>query len=113
MPWDSLRELQAWQERLGRQPHDAWTPPIDVYETSDMYVITAEVPGLTREDVDLALSLLSEDQPGIVTSRAFSDDFVCVLRRGHPDAEALTLDRFVALLASALKETALCAAVSL
>ena len=28
MPWDSLRELQAWQERLGRQQHDGWTPPI-------------------------------------------------------------------------------------
>jgi HSP20 family protein len=26
-----------------------------VYETGDTYVITAEVPGLTREDVELAL----------------------------------------------------------
>ncbi|APR80116.1 Transcriptional regulator [Minicystis rosea] len=49
------------------------------------------------EDVDLTLSLLAEDLPGIITSRAFSDEFVCVLREGHPDAAALTLDRFVAL----------------
>ena len=27
----------------------AWTPPIDVYETADRYVVTAEVPGLTRD----------------------------------------------------------------
>jgi HSP20 family protein len=55
MPWDPLRDLQAWQERLTRHQHDAWAPPIDVYETTDMYVITAEVPGLTREHVELAL----------------------------------------------------------
>jgi HSP20 family protein len=55
MSWDPLRDLQAWQERLVRHHHEAWTPPIDVYETADMYVITAEVPGLTREHVELAL----------------------------------------------------------
>ena len=55
MPWDPLRELQAWHERLGRHHHDTWSPPIDVYETGDSYVITAEVPGITREDVELAL----------------------------------------------------------
>jgi HSP20 family protein len=55
MPWDPLRELQAWQDRLGRHQPDAWAPPIDVYETADMYVITAEVPGLTRDRVELAL----------------------------------------------------------
>lgn len=57
-PWDPLRDLRAWQDRLERlsAPHaDAWTPPIDVYETSDRYVISAEVPGLTRGDVDLAI----------------------------------------------------------
>ncbi len=35
MPWDPLRELQAWHERLGRHQHDPWSPPIDVYETGD------------------------------------------------------------------------------
>ena len=28
----------------------AWAPPIDVYETDDRYVITAEVPGYARAD---------------------------------------------------------------
>jgi HSP20 family protein len=54
MPWDPLRDLQAWQERLSRHS-DAWAPPIDVYETADSYVVTAEVPGLTRDHIDLAL----------------------------------------------------------
>lgn len=58
MPCDPLRDLRAWQERLERlaaQHATAWAPPIDVYETDDRYVITAEVPGITREEVDLSL----------------------------------------------------------
>ena len=58
MPFDPLRDLRAWQERLERlatQQGTPWAPPIDVYETGDRYVITAEVPGLDREEIDLAL----------------------------------------------------------
>jgi HSP20 family protein len=58
MPWDPLRDLRAWQERLERfSAHhpDSWAPPIDVYETPDRYIVSAEVPGLGREDVDLAI----------------------------------------------------------
>ena len=58
MPCDPLRDLRAWQERLERlaaQHATAWAPPIDVYETDDRYVITAEVPGITREEIDLSL----------------------------------------------------------
>src|SRR4051812_26443202 len=58
MPCDPLRDLRAWQERLERlavQHGTAWAPPIDVYETEDRYVVTAEVPGLTREGIELAV----------------------------------------------------------
>jgi HSP20 family protein len=54
MSWD----MRAWQERLERlsSPHsDSWAPAIDVYETSATYVVTAEVPGLTRDQIELAL----------------------------------------------------------
>ena len=58
MPWEPLRDLRAWQERLERLStphHELWTPPVDVYETDDRYVIAAELPGLTREHIELAL----------------------------------------------------------
>ena len=55
MPWDPFRDLQAWQERMSAHHHEAWAPPIDVYETADHYVITAEVPGLSRDHIELAL----------------------------------------------------------
>jgi HSP20 family protein len=53
-----MRDLRAWQERLERlSTHHAesWAPPIDVYETLDRYVIAAELPGVTREQIELAL----------------------------------------------------------
>jgi len=58
MPCDPLRDLRAWQERLERlaaQRGSAWDPPIDVYETASRYIVTAEVPGLAREQIDLAV----------------------------------------------------------
>jgi HSP20 family protein len=58
MPCDPLGDLRAWQqrlERLSRHPADVWAPPVDVYETADAFVVTAEVPGLSREDVELAV----------------------------------------------------------
>lgn len=58
MPCDPLSDLRAWQERLerlSRQQGEAWAPPIDVYETERSYVITAELPGLTRDQVTLTV----------------------------------------------------------
>jgi HSP20 family protein len=58
MACDPLRDLRAWQERLERlatQHTTSWAPPIDVYETGDKYVITAEVPGLSRDQIDVAI----------------------------------------------------------
>ena len=45
-------------------PPNRWAPPIDVYETGDAYVVTAEVPGVTREDVELAVEESRLVDPG-------------------------------------------------
>ena len=58
MPWDPFGELRAWHDRLERlaaHRADSWTPAIDIYETPERYVVTAEVPGMTREQVTLEL----------------------------------------------------------
>jgi HSP20 family protein len=53
--WDPIRDLLAIQQRLDRfaPAPSGWIPPIDVHETADAYVITAELPGLGREDVQI------------------------------------------------------------
>lgn len=53
--WDPIRDLLAIQQRLDRfAPGPAgWAPAVDLHETDDQYVITAEVPGLTRADVQI------------------------------------------------------------
>ena len=78
MPWDPLGDLRAWQERFERltsRHPDAWSPAIDVYETTDRYVVTAEIPGLERDQVRLLVSDASHDS---FAHRRFTDfpDFV-------------------------------------
>jgi HSP20 family protein len=53
--WDPIRDLLAIQQRLDRfAPGPAgWSPPVDLHETDDQYVVTAEVPGLRNEDVQI------------------------------------------------------------
>ena len=55
MSWDPMRDLRVWQQRLASPHTDSWTPPIDVYETADRYVVAAEVPGMARDEIELAL----------------------------------------------------------
>jgi len=54
--WDPLRDLLALQERMERlSGHDVggWTPPVDIFETAETYVVTAELPGLQRSDIEI------------------------------------------------------------
>lgn len=53
--WDPIRDLLAIQQRLDRfaPSPSGWIPPIDVHETVEAYVITAELPGLGRDDVQI------------------------------------------------------------
>lgn len=52
--WDPFRDLiriQHGLERLAAHGPQGWAPAVDLCETSDAFVITAELPGLTREQV--------------------------------------------------------------
>jgi HSP20 family protein len=54
--WDPLRDLLALHEQLGQlvgTDAPGWTPPVDLYETPGEFVLTAELPGLTREQIDI------------------------------------------------------------
>lgn len=53
--WDPIKDLLAIHQRLDRfAPGQAgWTPPVDLYETAEAYVVVAELPGLTDRDLDV------------------------------------------------------------
>ena len=68
--WDPFRDLITIQDRmnklfeqtLARTRGDdevvapsAWSPSVDIYETAEAIVLTAELPGLKREDIEIQL----------------------------------------------------------
>ena len=55
--WDPLADLLTLNERLDRLTTGGapgWTPPIDLYETSEQYVVSMEIPGVSRGDIDIS-----------------------------------------------------------
>ena len=68
--WDPFREFAHLQDRInrvftdyGRQSTDeglmsggAWVPPVDIYQNGDHeLVLKAELPDMTREDIDITV----------------------------------------------------------
>ncbi|HUK72136.1 MAG TPA: Hsp20/alpha crystallin family protein [Streptosporangiaceae bacterium] len=60
--WDPVSEFDYMRDRMGRlyeqltqQGHDQspWQPDIEVDETEEYYTVKAELPGITRENVEL------------------------------------------------------------
>lgn len=66
--WDPFQDLIALQDRMHRlfdqtltrsrgEQEDlapaAWSPPVDIYETAEGFVLKAELPGLSKDDIDI------------------------------------------------------------
>ena len=52
--WDPFRDLiriQHGLERLASHGPQGWAPAVDLCETSEAFIFTAELPGLSREQV--------------------------------------------------------------
>ncbi|HEY3313952.1 MAG TPA: Hsp20/alpha crystallin family protein [Bacillota bacterium] len=66
--WEPFRDLASfrddinrlWTETLSRWPEGGWrggwNPAIDMHETDADVVITAEVPGVTRDQIELSVT---------------------------------------------------------
>lgn len=83
--WDPLRDLLAIQHRLDRltsSTTQGWAPPVDLCETAHAFVVTAELPGLDREQIRM------EVQDGRITLQGRRDARVACeqyhqVERGH------------------------------
>lgn len=83
--WDPLRDLLAIQQRLDRfAPGPAgWQPPVDLYETADAYILTAELPGVEQSDIDIQTSDGQLMLSGVRRERAVGCEQYHRLERGH------------------------------
>lgn len=50
-----LTAMYEEPERRQESHVSTWRPPVDVLETEDAYIVTAEVPGMTRDDFKLTI----------------------------------------------------------
>jgi HSP20 family protein len=58
--WDAFERLRREMDGLlgravERAPAHGVHPPVDLYESSDGFVLTAELPGLTLKDIELTI----------------------------------------------------------
>ena len=57
--WDPFRDLINLQQRWTQSAADpddsygSWAPLVDIFEKGDDMVISAELPGVTKEDIDM------------------------------------------------------------
>jgi HSP20 family protein len=68
--WDPFRDLVNLQERMNRLFEDsmarskttdeemamgAWTPSVDIFETPEIVVLKADLPGIEQKDIDVRI----------------------------------------------------------
>ena len=67
--WDPVRDMVTLREKMNRMFEDAftgkgedkelapssWAPAVDIYETENEIVLTAEVPGIDENDIEIKI----------------------------------------------------------
>lgn len=70
-PFEELREMERMMDEMMRWPlrpwrrpliwwripteEVGWSPPLEIYEKQDKFIVRAELPGMKKEDVDISL----------------------------------------------------------
>lgn len=83
--WDPLRDLLAIQQRLDRfaPGPTGWQPSVDLFETPEAYVLTAELAGIAESDVSVEATADSVAISGMRRERPTSCEQYHRLERGH------------------------------
>jgi HSP20 family protein len=58
--WPNLGELETQLDRIFNAPNESaarstgrWMPAVDIHETDEAYILEADLPGLSRKDIDV------------------------------------------------------------
>ena len=54
-PFSMARELLSWDPFFGGRPATAFSPSFEVKETTDSFVLKADLPGVLESDLDVAI----------------------------------------------------------
>jgi HSP20 family protein len=83
--WDPIRDLLAIQQRLDRYTPGptGWTPPVDLLETADDFILTAELAGMRREDLDISIEEDRVTLSGTRRERPVACEQYHRVERGH------------------------------
>src|SRR4029450_10715533 len=87
--WDPLRDLLALHEQIGQlvgTDAPGWTPPVDLYETPAAFVLTAELPGLSRAEIAIQAEesrIVIRGRPPAGPGRDFPGKQFHRVERGH------------------------------
>jgi HSP20 family protein len=81
---DRLFEAPLSELSLASQVFSGWTPALDIHETGDQFSVTAELPGMKKEDIEITLH---DGSLSISGERRSSEE--------HKDAEVYRTERFV------------------
>lgn len=63
-PWNLMNQLHRDLDRLFVRPYDdgsdepanaRWAPPVDIHEEEDHFALTADVPGVASDDIDITM----------------------------------------------------------
>lgn len=54
-PFAMARELLSWDPFYGGRPASAFSPSFEVKETTDSFVLKADLPGVAEADLDIAV----------------------------------------------------------
>jgi HSP20 family protein len=105
--WDPFRDLMSIQNELNRLfgrtygggeggtgSAGSWVPPLDVFESTDKYVVAVELPGIEPGDVEVAVedsTLTIKGQRDFFYKDAADDAFRRIERRYGQFTRTLTL----------------------
>jgi HSP20 family protein len=98
--WEPLRELAALQGEVDRLfnsdnsgPLRRWMPAMDVVETDDQFVLRADLPGMSEEDVNIEVEdrVLTVSGERKATHEVAKDGFHRVERAFGTFSRSLTL----------------------
>lgn len=54
-PFAMARDLLAWDPHFGGRPATAFSPAFEVKETTDAFVVKADLPGVSEADLDVSV----------------------------------------------------------